>query len=90
MQNAGSGSDSIRRHEAAPDQGYEAELQPALQLPEAQVLALIKKIGDAEGKGGTWAITDNGMSFISGEIEMPKSVWTLEESPSGTQTKPFL
>ena len=42
---------------------------------------LIKKIGDAEGKGGTWAITDNGMSFISGEIEMPKSVWTFRGEP---------
>ena len=42
---------------------------------------LIKKIGDAEGKGRTWAITDNGMRFISGEIEMPKSVWTFRGEP---------
>lgn len=42
---------------------------------------LIKKIGDADGKGGTWAITDNGMRFISGEIEMPKSVWTFRGEP---------
>lgn len=33
---------------------------------------LIKKIGDFDGKGGTWALTSKGLSFACGELFLPK------------------
>ena len=37
---------------------------------------LVEKVGDKDSKGGLWRITENGMAFVSGELSVPKFVWT--------------
>jgi hypothetical protein len=37
---------------------------------------LIEKVGDFDGKGGTWKLTARGISFARGEISLPKFAMT--------------
>jgi hypothetical protein len=37
---------------------------------------LVEKVGDPDGKGGTWRLTDQGKRFLSGAVGLPKYVWT--------------
>lgn len=38
---------------------------------------LVEKVGDPEGKGGTWRVTQRGLDFLSGKITIPQSAWTF-------------
>lgn len=38
--------------------------------------ALIEKIGDAESKGGLWALTEQGKIFATGAISLPRFAWS--------------
>lgn len=38
---------------------------------------LIEKVGDPDGKGGDWLVTQRGREFLKGAISLPKNVWTF-------------
>ena len=37
---------------------------------------LVVKVGDDGGKGGKWRVTRKGMDFVSGNLTVPRFVWT--------------
>ena len=42
-------------------------------LPKLKYFSIIEKVGDADGHGGRWRVTDVGMRFVTGKLSLRKS-----------------
>ncbi len=48
-------------------------------LSKLKYWGILKKQGDATGKGGTWIVAVKGLSFAEGNIDLPKSCRTYRD-----------
>lgn len=50
-------------------------------LQKLRYWGLLRHRGEPGGKGGLWEITDSGYAFLSGEVRLPRFVWTFRGEP---------
>ena len=69
---------AVQFQDTKPHQFKEMELNynEASNFQKLKYWQLIEKIGDAEGKGGLWRMTEKGMEFVTGKTSCPKFAWT--------------